>query len=183
MLATVLGVTLTQSRQTASKFNEASQKASLDLLSNLSITALLTGEYSDYQLYIQDVEKQPSLKRILLADYKGHVVAGSRVTDVGQLITNVTKEAEAEWQVQQVETPAGPMGTLAVQFSNDELNFEYRKTRNLAFLMAITGMVIIALVGLATGFALTRRLTSVTETTRIFAEGDHSVRKIGRAHV
>jgi len=52
MLASVLGVTLVQSRQTALEFSTASKKASLDLLANLSITALLTSEYSDYQLYI-----------------------------------------------------------------------------------------------------------------------------------
>ena len=41
MLAAVLGVTFTQSQQIASEFNTGSQNATIDLLSNLSITALL----------------------------------------------------------------------------------------------------------------------------------------------
>lgn len=176
MLASVLGVTLTQSRQTAADFNAASQKASLDLLSNLSITALLTSEYSDYQLYIQDIIKQPSLERIVLADYKGRVVAGSQVTDVGHMITQVVRNAASGWQVKQVDTAAGSLGTLAVQFSNKALNDAYLKTRNIAVFLALTGMFIVALVGLATGFALTRRLTIVTDTTRRFIEGDHAAR-------
>jgi diguanylate cyclase (GGDEF)-like protein/PAS domain S-box-containing protein len=176
MLASVLGVTLTQSRQTASDFNKASQQASLDLLSNLSITALLTSEYSDYQLYIQDVEKQPSLQRIVLADYNGQVVAGSHVTDVGHNINQIVKKTEQGWQIQAVNTAAGPLGTLAVQFSDEELNSSFHKTRNLAIMIALSGMLIIALVGLATGFALTRRLNIVTEAAYKFSMGDKTVR-------
>jgi sensor histidine kinase regulating citrate/malate metabolism len=97
MLASVLGVTLSQSQQTAREFNTASQKASLDLLSNLSITALLTSEYSDYQLYIQDIQKQPSLQHIVLADYTGRVVAGSRVTDVGLVMDSRSIPLRARW--------------------------------------------------------------------------------------
>jgi hypothetical protein len=82
MLAAVLSVSLSQSHSTAADFNAASQKASLDLLSNLSVTALLTGEYSDYQLYIDDVKKQPSIVRILLVDARERVVASTQVDDV-----------------------------------------------------------------------------------------------------
>ena len=178
MLASVLGVTLSQSRQTANDFNTASQKASMDLLSNLSITALLTSEYSDYQLYIQDVEKQPSLQRIVLTDYRGQVVAGSKVTDVGHILSEIVKESESGWKVQPVNTAAGSLGTLAVQFSDEELTAAYQKTRNIAVFLALTGMVIIALVGLATGFALTRRLTTVTEAASRFAGGDHAARSL-----
>lgn len=176
MLAGVLGVTLSQSRQTASDFNTASQKASLDLLSNLSITALLTSEYSDYQLYIQDIQKQPSLQHVVLADYTGRVVAGSQVTDVGLVMDDIVLDSEKGWQVQPVNTPAGPMGTLAVQFSDEALSAAQLKTRNLALVIAISGMVIIALVGLATGFALTRRLQLVTKTVHRFTKGDHTAR-------
>ena len=176
MLAGVLGVTLSQSRQTASDFNTASQVASLDLLSNLSITALLTSEYSDYQLYIQDVQKQPSLQRIVLADYTGRVVVASLVTDVGHAIGEVAPESGGGWKIQAVNTPAGELGTLAVQFSDAALTSAYQKTRNVAVVIAITGMSIIALVGLATGFALTRRLMIVTEAASRFAEGDHAAR-------
>ena len=176
MLGGVLGVTLSQTRQTASDFDAASQNASLDLLSNLSISALLTGEYSDYQLYIQDIQKQPSLQRIVLADYTGRVVAGSLVTDVGHAIGEVVQQGAAGWKVQTVDTPAGPMGTLAVKFSDAALTSAYRKTRNLALIIAVTGMSIIALVGLITGFALTRRLRVVTEAASRFAEGDHAAR-------
>jgi diguanylate cyclase (GGDEF)-like protein/PAS domain S-box-containing protein len=180
MLASVLGVTLSQSQQTAREFNTASQKASLDLLSNLSITALLTSEYSDYQLYIQDIQKQPSLQHIVLADYTGRVVAGSRVTDVGLVMDDIVLDSETGWQVQPVDTPAGPMGTLAVQFSDEALSAAQLKTRNLALVIALSGMLIIALIGLATGFALTRRLRLVTEAAGSFAEGDHAARsKVG----
>ena len=176
MLASVLGVILTQSRQTASDFNSASQKASIDLLSNLSVTALLTSEYSDYQLYIQDVQKQPSLQRIVLADQVGRIVAGSRVTDVGRNLSEMVDDSEAGWKIQPIDTAAGKLGTLAVKFTDDALNQAYKNTRNLALTIAISGMIVIALVGLATGFALTRRLERVSEAARSFADGNLMVR-------
>ena len=176
MLAGVLGVTLSQSQQTASEFNTASQNASVDLLSNLSITALLTSEYSDYQLYIQDVQKQPSLQRVVLADYTGRVVAGSPVTDVGRDMADVVQESDSGWKIHPVDTLAGPLGTLAVKFSDAALTSAYQTTRNLALVISISGMIIIALVGLATGFALTRRLMIVTEAASRFADGDHAAR-------
>ena len=176
MLASVLGVALTQSRQTAEDFNAASQKASLELLSNLSVTALLTGEYSDYQLYIQDVQKQPSVNDIVLADTAGRVVASSHVTDVGRPFGEVVSVGRPGWQVWPVQSAAGPLGTMAVEFSDAALTSAYTKTRNLALIVAVTGMGIIALVGLGTGIALTRRLERVTDAVRRFAAGDRSVR-------
>lgn len=176
MLASVLGVILTQSRQTANDFDAASQKASIDLLSNLSVTALLTSEYSDYQLYIQDVRKQPSLQRIVLADQGGRIVAGSRVTDVGHNMSEMVDGSETGWKIQPIDTAAGKLGTLAVKFSDDALTQAYQNTRNLALMIAIAGMIVIALVGLATGFALTRQLERVTEAARSFADGNLMVR-------
>ena len=53
---------------------------------------------------------------------------------------------------------AGPLGTLAIEFSDYPLVLAYRETRNLGISIALTGMVAIAVVGLAMGFVLTRRL-------------------------
>lgn len=182
MLGAVLGVSLTQSRATASDFNASSQKASLDLLSNLSVTALLTSEYSDYQLYIDDVRKQPSIVRIVLADPQLRVVAGTRVADVGRNIAEVVNRQETGWRIQPVNSAAGTLGTLAVQFSDAALATAYQKTRNLALGIALSGMLAIALVGLATGIALTRRLQLVAAAARRFSEGDSGARSQVTGH-
>jgi diguanylate cyclase (GGDEF)-like protein/PAS domain S-box-containing protein len=63
-----------------------------------------------------------------------------------------------------------------VQFSDAALVAAYEKTRNMALLLAAGGMFIIAIVGLVTGFALTRRLGVMTEVARRFADGDRAVR-------
>ena len=182
MLAAVLGVTLMQTRQTAAGFDAASQEASLDLLANLSVTALLTSEYSDFQLYLDDVRKQPSIVRIVLADPRQRVVASRRVTDVGAAMAQSVDNREPGWRMQPVVSAAGTLGTLAVQFSDAALLDAHRKTRNLAFVIAIAGMLIIAFVGLITGFALTRRLLYVAGTARQFAAGDMSARSRVAGH-
>ena len=176
MLGAVLSVSLKQSHQTAANFNSASQKASLDLLANLSVTALLTSEYSDYQLYIDDVKKQPSIERIVLADSYQRVVASTHVTDVGRKLNETFDRKQPGWRISTVNSAAGALGTLAVQFSDAALVASYQRTRNLAIAIAVTGMVVIALVGLATGFALTRRLERVTEAARKLTGGDTSAR-------
>jgi diguanylate cyclase (GGDEF)-like protein/PAS domain S-box-containing protein len=176
MLGAVLSVSLKQSHDTAANFNTASQKASLDLLSNLSVTALLTSEYSDYQLYIDDVKKQPSIVRIVLSDSYQRVVASTHVTDVGRRLVSVIDRKETGWRVSPVNSAAGPLGTLAVQFSDAALLASYKRTRNLAIAIALSGMVVIALVGLATGFALTRRLGRVTDAARQLAAGNTAAR-------
>ena len=182
MLAAVLSVALSQSRSTASDFNTASQQASVSLLANLSVTALITGEYSDYQLYLEDVEKQPSIDRIVLADPQSRVVASSRVMDVGRTMDAAVNQHDPGWHIQPVNSAAGVLGTLAVKFSNEELEAASRKTRNLALVVALAGMLLIALVGLATGFALTRRLQRVADTARRFAEGDTGARSHVTGH-
>ena len=103
MLGAVLTVSLKQSHQTATDFNAASQKASLDLLSNLSVTALLTSEYSDYQLYIDTVKKQPSIVRIILSDSDQRVVASTQVTDVGRKLSEVLHQDQPGWQISTVD--------------------------------------------------------------------------------
>jgi len=176
MLGAVLTVSLKQSHQTAANFNSASQKASLDLLANLSVTALLTSEYSDYQLYIDDVKKQPSIERIVLCDSYQRVVASTHVTDVGRKLSEALNRNEPGWRISTVNSAAGALGTLAVRFSDAQLIASYQRTRNLAISIAVTGMIAIALVGLTTGFALTRRLARVTEAARQFSTGNTSAR-------
>lgn len=176
MLAAVLSISLTQSKKTAESFNTASQKASLDLLSNLSISALLTSEYTDYQLYIDDVKKQPSIMQIVLADPNRRVVASSEVSDVGHQLDELPGLDNSEWKISPVNSAAGVLGTLAVRFSDEALLVAYVRTRNLAFSVAVSGMVVIALVGLATGFALTRRLQRVTDAVQLFASGESQAR-------
>jgi PAS domain S-box-containing protein len=182
MLGAVLSVALSQSRSTATDFNSASQQASVSLLANLSVTALITGEYSDYQLYLEDVQKQPSIVRILLADPQSRIVASSRVMDVGNTMAAVVDRHEPGWYIQPVNSAAGVLGTLAVQFSNAALEAASKKTRNLALVVALAGMLLIAVVGLATGFALTRRLQRVADTARRFAEGDTRARSHVTGH-
>ena len=176
MLAAVLGIALTQSRGAADAFNQATRKATISLLSNLSISALLTGEYSDYQLYIQDIQQQPAIDRIVLANDNGLVMADSEVGNVGLRFDVALSENETGWVVQQINTRAGYLGVLAVKFSEEDISNAYRKTRNQALLAAVIGLFAIAAVGLATGFALTRRLLQVSSAAARFSEGDYSVR-------
>ncbi|MEO5697799.1 MAG: ATP-binding protein, partial [Burkholderiaceae bacterium] len=176
MLAGVLGLTLVQNRQTASDFQATSEKANLDLFTALSVSALLTNEYSDYQLYLQEAEKQRSMDRIVLADRSGRIVADSLMSGIGRTMSEVAPASEAGWRARVVDTAAGPLGSIAVQFSSAALGSAYRETAERVALLALVGMSVIALIGLAAGFTLTRRLKVVTNAVQRFAAGDTAAR-------
>jgi len=176
LLAVVLSVTLTQSRATAERFNRASQDASLDLLGKLSDEALLTSEYADYQSYIEDVQKQPTIDRIVLADARDTVVAATSVEDLGRALSQIPRNASQGWKNREIRTPAGDLGVLSVKFSGAALVSAYGKTRTTAIALALAGMGVIALFGLAAGVALTRRLGRVADAARNFAAGDLGAR-------
>jgi diguanylate cyclase (GGDEF)-like protein/PAS domain S-box-containing protein len=65
---------------------------------------------------------------------------------------------------------------LGVEFSHRPLIEAYRETRDLGISIAITGMILIALVGLAMGYVLTRRLQSLAHAADLVAEGDTGMR-------
>lgn len=176
MLAVVLSVTLSQSRATADRFNRASQDASLDLLGKLSDVALLTSEYADYQSYIEDVQKQPTIDRIVLADARDTVVAATSVEDLGKPLSEIPRDAAQGWKNREIKTAAGDLGVLSVKFSGAALAAAYSKTRATAIALALAGMGVIALFGLAAGVALTRRLRRVADAASSFAAGDLGAR-------
>jgi diguanylate cyclase (GGDEF)-like protein/PAS domain S-box-containing protein len=83
------------------------------------------------------------------------------------------------------------VGSLAIEFSDYPIEAAYRETRNLGIGIGVAGMVLIALVGLAMGFVLTRRLQSLADaadrvaasdtTVRVDVSGHDEIARVGRA--
>lgn len=175
MMGLVLWKILGHSYAASSQQIAANEQAMLDVVSGVSRVALLTEEYADLQPYLEDLKKNPSMIRVMLADVQGRVVAGTRPEDVGPGLPALIDEGDYFWRTQEITNAAGPLGVLAMEFSNAALLRAYAEARNLGISIAAIGMSIIAIAGALTGFLLTRRLERITVAAQRFARGELAV--------
>ncbi len=176
MMTFVLWPTLSQSKRSAEAFHTATENVLLGLMQEIATGALLTEEYSDLQLYVAKVAAQPSVERILVTDTNGKVVASSDATEVGQSPPEQLAAKNRFWRTVTVESAAGTLGEVIVEFSTADIEEANRRARNLGAALAIIGMSAIAAIGILVGFALTRRLERVTAAVTRFAQGDVNAR-------
>ncbi len=176
MVATVLWQTLSLSLDSAAEQQTLTHDMLLELVGDLSRTALLTTEYADLQLHLQQVQLEPTVERAMVANIDGRVVASTPPGAVGKPLPVMTNSQRRYWRIEAVSTPAGPLGTLAVEFSNERLETANARVRNVGIGIAVAGMLIIAIVGVLTGFDLTRRLDRISKAAQRFAEGELTVR-------
>jgi len=175
MMAAVLWRTLSVSLESTITQEAATQEMLLELVSDLGSTALLTGEYADIQIYLEQVESKPTVERVHLVDVNNAVVASTQVTAVGRPLPAIEDTGERYWRTREIGTAAGTLGLLAIEFSNASLMQAYERARNLGIVIAAIGMLVIGIVGVLTGFALTRRLDRIAQAARRFAAGELTV--------
>lgn len=184
MMGVVLWQTLGHSEQATRKHVADIDVAILEIMSGISRIALLTEEYADLHPYFENLLKNSRVEQVLLIDARNLVVAGSRPGAVGRPPPDisVTQEHVHEhshqhfWRSREIRNDAGLLGKLAIEISDDALVSATVESRNLGISIAIAGMVIIAIVGLAVGMLLTRRLAIVTNAANRFANGELNAR-------
>lgn len=175
MMGIVLWQTLGQSLESSRTQLAANEQALLGAVSGISRIALLTEEYADLQPYFEDLLKDPRIVRVMLVDAQNRVVASTRPDDVGSGMPALTDHGDAFWRSREIANAAGPLGVLAMEFSNAALLETYARTRNLGLGIALIGMLIIAIAGVLAGFLLTRRLERITRAAQRFAQGEQVI--------
>ena len=176
MMAAVLGVTLTHSQQDSRQQLAINEQVMLNLLGELSRTALFTAEYDELQPYIEQVVVDPHVETVLLADQRGRVVVSNEHARIGQPMPSLQDTDTRIWRAQEISNNSGVLGALAIRFSHKRLLETSRDTLNLGVTIALTGMILIAVVGIVIGYILTRRLDVLTCAAQRLAGGDLSVR-------
>jgi len=171
MMATVLGVTLSHSMEESRKQQAVNEKIMLSLLADLSRIALLTAEYVELQPYIEQVVNDPNVITVLVADNNHKVVLSNQYSYLGRPLPKFIHGETRHWRSQEIRNRAGFLGTIAMQFSEEELIKANRDVMNLAITVALFGMVSIAVIGILIGFLLTRRLEILSESAEQLASG------------
>lgn len=184
MMGVVLWQVLGHSGEAIRKQFNNNDQAMLDILSGVSRTALLTEEYADFQPYLENLLETSRIEQALLIDSRGLIVASTNPAEVGKAPTHLhtaTEQHTADtiehfWRSKEITNSAGLLGIIAIEISNEALSEVTVESRNLGIVLAIIGMIIIAIVGLVAGVLLTRRLATVTTTANRFAHGDLAAR-------
>ena len=172
MLWTTLGHSMRSIREQVG----STEAVTLQLVGDLSRSALLTDEFADLQTFIEATRRDPRVEGVVLGDVQGRVVAATDLGLIGARFPELSAGEHHYWRQTEIRGRASPLGTLAIEFSDYPLVLAYRDTRNLGITIALTGMVAIAVVGLAMGFVLTRRLASLAALADRVAEGDRTAR-------
>ena len=176
MMAAVLWQTSSTLTEALREQRDATEEVTMQLVARVCRTALLTDEFGELKYYFAHLQKDPRVQRVLLSNPHGLAVASADIQDLGKPLPALRDEEEMRWRTSVISNPTGTLGTLAVQFSTGEIMRAQAKARRLGIMIATGGMSIIAVVGLAIGFLLTRRLDRLVYAANRMAEGDLNVR-------
>lgn len=174
MMAFVLGLTLSRSLDINTQQLAVNELVLLDLLGDLSRIALFTGEYDDLQPYLQQVIADPHITKVLVQNRQGTVVASSDVRSIGKAAPMLANQAKHFWRSKEIANSAEILGSISINFSHAALWSANQQALDMGVRIALVGMTAIAIVGLVTGFFLTRRLDSLAVAARSLAAGDLS---------
>jgi len=171
MMSVVFYSTISRSQEINEKQLEVNEKVILDLIGDLSRFALFTFEFDDLQSYIEKITEDPHVVRILIIDRKQRIAASSNVADIGVSIPELTNSETEYWLTKEVTNSSGILGSVAINFSNAEIIAAKNEVLFLGIRIAIVGMIVIAIVGLLTGYLLTRKLAVLSDAALRIKEG------------
>lgn len=173
MMVLVLGQTLSFSRENSRLQLKENEQVVLDLLADMSKSALFTTEFGELQQYIDTLVKDPHIVKVIISNRDKRVVVSTTFNEVGKLISEAFSDTDQRfWRTRMI----GDLGTIAIQFSNEALIEATWKVTNLGIKIALTGMMVILFAGTFFGLLLTRKLSVVIQAAERMATGDLEAR-------
>lgn len=176
MMTFTLWLTMSRALDASRKHMAINENVIVKQVLDLSRIALFTSEFDDLQPYVEQFVEDPHVVRIIVADREGRILVSSNVHDLGKVLPDLEDDSERFWRTELIKNTSGILGILAVNFSHTELIKANRQVLDLGINIAVTSMVVTAIVGLLLGFLLTRRLSELTHAAAKIAEGDLDIR-------
>jgi PAS domain-containing protein len=177
MVVLVLWQTLEPSLERTTRQIAQSDQVLLNLLGDVGKVAIITQEFNDLQIQFEKTEQDPHISEIFLLSRDGIIVASNNAGDLGRILPIDATLAEATlgesyWQHLRILGSSGAIGRISIKFSNAALFRSNADARIRGLIVAGFSMVMIAIVGLLLGFALSRRLERLAGIADRAAEGD-----------
>jgi diguanylate cyclase (GGDEF)-like protein len=144
------------------------------LLGDLSRTALFTGDYDELQPYLEKIVKDSAIVKIVVVDPKERIAASSDASDIGKDQKALTgpNDTNSDWRSYTIKNSAQTLGTVTINFSHARFNQARQEVVQLGIQIAGIGMTFIAVIGVITGYLLTRRLAVLSSAAQQMAHGD-----------
>jgi PAS domain S-box-containing protein len=147
--------------------------------------AVLTEDYANLQYQLENIDSSSGIDNIIVLDNDDNVLAAGKVEHLGQSLDKIV--SVGNWRVDRIEGASGQLGRLAYQMNNSYSETATAGALGFGTSLAITGMLIIAAVGILIGTLLSRRLEKITEAIASIREGtlenlevDESIDEIGQ---
>ena len=176
MMTVVLWATLGYTIDSSLQQIASARQVTLNIVSSIARIALLYEDYDNIQGYVEELPRNPGILTAMLTDDRNIIVASSDLSTIGKPLPTLVDEQNTSWQVTTISNPAGVLGTLAVEFSDEETNTIHRNALTRGALIAIIGMSLIAIISIGFGHLLTRRLNTVVHAAEQVAAGNYQVR-------
>ena len=175
VMASVLYVTINEMLKANQTQIKNSEQVFLNLIADLSKQALFTGEYDVLQFQIEDALADTNVSKILVINENGVVVVSNQISDIGTKPINFTSDEDHYWRNTDITTSIGKSGEIAILFSQAKLVAANRKATEMGIIVAVIGMILIAIIGTAISHLLTRRIDKLTHAAQAMADGDLGV--------
>ncbi|VAW76202.1 diguanylate cyclase/phosphodiesterase (GGDEF & EAL domains) with PAS/PAC sensor(s) [hydrothermal vent metagenome] len=176
MMTVVFSFTLTRTQQVNGKLFADTENVIVNILADLSRVALITLEYGELRPYIKMIQRDPQVIKVLVLNANNQIVAADKASDIGRMAPSIKTADNVFWHKKTISGVSGELGTVLVKFSHENLRQLNRGVITEGIKIALLGMIIIALIGLLTGFLLTRRLQIVSDAARRISKGQFEVK-------
>lgn len=171
LLTSVLGVTLNYIETRASDDMLDRRTVFFNLVKGLTQDSLFAGEYEDLQTFIDKISRDKEIIDIIVVNDRGTVVANNDLEQVGTKISMDIQKGNPQWLYEEING----LGAIYVKFSERVLEEQLAAAQNLGFIIAMSGIGIIAMVSLLFGFLLTRRLQKLTVAINKFQHHNQKI--------
>ncbi len=172
LLTFVLTHTLSFLKSQALSDTAERHRVQFDLIRDMARDALFAGEFENLQSFIEKMALDSAIIRIVAINDKGTVVAHNLLEYVGTTFDPQRETHSGHWSFEDING----LGGIYVLFSLASQEQRMAAARQLGFSIALTGVLIIGVVGLLFGYLLTRRLNALTVAVDAFRGGNHSMK-------
>lgn len=148
----------------------------VEMVGEVSRYALINTGYDELQNYIEKLRMDPQIQHVLIADYRNRVVASSDYTMLGRMLPSLNDGPDHYWRKEELTNASGRLGIVAIDFSSSGLVNALKEARKQGAFIALSSMLLIAMVGLGIGILLTRRLEKLQIAAHDLAQGDLNTR-------
>lgn len=174
MIAVVLGVSMHTHLNAIRTEYLNKENVLVDIITNLSRTAMLAGGYAQLQTQIQYLVMDPHIVDIEVIDPTKTIVASSSITHVGKIFEPTENDNIWFWRTAVIgkENSTGKLGTVAIQFSHLNLLIAEQAAMERGFKAATLALIVTAIISIMTGTFLTRRLVALSQIALRIIESD-----------